>query len=385
MLPPASEIALGAGLRALMSLALPLVPVAGYLLLIREGRRGAKAVGIALLAALALALSLFDATRYLLAVVGGVLYYAACAAATYALAARLSCSALAVLTRTTLFCALYVVLPLWIAPGPARSTFLILGWDLVLKSHSYCAELPRRGNASSLSESLFFLLVNPTLVYGRHGERVGPIAFHLQGLARALAGLAIMFGASAILRPLCSLLRERALATEGATYVVLLALFGLLRVSAEYASHSGLASLRIGLMRQLGRRVPERYLNPLAARDPLDFWRRWNTYVSTWLHVYVFVPCTRFTRARWPETPTWLPLLVTFAVSGLLHDSYASVRSHKLQFVYTQLFLFMFIVAIAARLLRAPLRGALGRPGAHTLAARPLLFASLACAAWTWG
>ena len=59
-----------------------------------------------------------------------------------------------------------------------------------------------------------------------------------------------------------------------------------------YAAHSALAHIQIGLCSLVGYRAPERYLYPIAAVSPREFWERWNVYVTTWLsnlHLRSFV------------------------------------------------------------------------------------------------
>ncbi len=188
------------------------------------------------------------------------------------------------LPRALLFalCALmFLIVPSAVLPAYARSALLLLGWDFMLASYSYCVETAKRGPPPPLRECLFFVLINPALVYSERGEQLRAPGLDARGFGRALLGLASLFIAFALLRPACEALRAGA--AQPALMPAALAAtlgFGLLRLLLEYFQHSGLASLQIGLLRQLGYELPERYMWPLAARDPLDFFRRWNTYVG---------------------------------------------------------------------------------------------------------
>jgi hypothetical protein len=64
--------------------------------------------------------------------------------------------------------------------------------------------------------------------------------------------------------------------------------------------------------------------NPVAARTPADFWRRWNVPVYQFLQVYVFRPSGG---ARHPRRG----LLCAFAVSGVLHEYVFAMASGRLQ------------------------------------------------------
>ena len=136
---------------------------------------------------------------------------------------------------------------------------------------------------------------------------------------------------------------------------------GSLRVVVAYASHSGLASMQIGLMNLVGHSVPERYNYPLLATSPLDFWRRWNTYVNSWLEKYVFIPLTRRLH---PKLKTWskgTALLMTFIASGALHDGYSYASSLSMSTTYLQLFA-VSGVAVLVGLAFASARARAGAP-----------------------
>jgi hypothetical protein len=225
------------------------------------------------------------------------------------------------------FGAVYLLIPGVALPDIAHVAFLVLGWELLLSSYSYCCDVARGRHEPALSDCLFFLFVNPTLVYSKRGRVFGEPRLRWPGVNRALLGVASMLLAAAILRPAYAQVLD-----EQAPPAALAAGFGVLRFLAEYAAHSGLASIQIGLLMQVGYQVPERYHFPFMARDPLDFWRRWNTYVGSWLKQYVFVPLARrWSHGRRGATRGFFQvtaLMLTFVASGLLHDgfSYAGTR-----------------------------------------------------------
>jgi D-alanyl-lipoteichoic acid acyltransferase DltB (MBOAT superfamily) len=84
----------------------------------------------------------------------------------------------------------------------------------------------------------------------------------------------------------------------------------------------------------LGRRLPERYHFPFLARDPLDLWRRWNTYLGLWLQRYVFYPLAMRWQRGWRRAPRdagkAAAVMVTFAAAGLVHELAGYARSFTL-------------------------------------------------------
>jgi hypothetical protein len=227
---------------------------------------------------------------------------------------------------------------------PMRAYALVLGWDLVLSAYSYCVEVAKQEHDPPLGDALFFLLVNPTLVYVRRGTEVGPPRPDARGLARALLGLTSVFGVSALIAP-----EVRALSGDRAPLAV--AAFGVLRFLCEYGRHSGLASYQIGLMRQLGWELPERYVWPIAATSVPDFWRRWNTYIGQWALRYVFWPFGARVRRglgrRSPAVAAAAGVVVTFAAVGVFHDAYDYAKGFTLQATMTLAFVANGVAVVA--------------------------------------
>jgi len=162
-----------------------------------------------------------------------------------------------------------------------------------------------------------------------------------------------MMANAALLRPLARYVGGGGLSAWVPAQVLGLgvALHGVLRLLTRYAAHSGLASLQIGLTRCAGWQVPERYDFPLLARSPMDFWRRWNTYVRVWLEAYVFLPLAtavaRRSRSRAAQAVVAFSVLVA---SGLLHDGYLFAGEHVASTRFTRLFLAAGLVALLWRL-----------------------------------
>ena len=235
----------------------------------------------------------------------------------------------------------FLLLPGLALPGLASSTFLVVGCELALSSYSYCVETSRRGaRCAPLGDCLFFLFVNPTIFYPARGAPVTESA-QCTGWGRAAAGALVMFLNTAILRSLVKYLRHGGGSAQvpGGPIVALL-LSGAVSFLAFYAANSGLASIQIGLMRQVGWIVPERYVYPLLSTSPMDFWRRWNTYIRAWLEGYVFLPLARkiARRTKGPFGQV-AAAMATLVACGLIHDAYNYAGRQGLPDVATEFFL----------------------------------------------
>jgi hypothetical protein len=219
-------------------------------------------------------------------------------------------------------------------PVDVAPLILLLGWGAVLSAYSY-------GTDSAIAsatwvEYLFFVLVNPTFAYPNRGAKVSAVALSAEGLLRTAAGAASL-AVSGALAPVADA------AAAFSEHPILLQ--GPLRLTQFYLAHSGLAHVQIGLMRQLGHRVPECYEWPLFATSPKDFWSRWNTYVGSWVRLYVFLPLAlrigRLTRARAPRlrgAALALSTVLSFLCIGFLHDVYKMAQIHQPYFLVTAWF-----------------------------------------------
>ena len=220
----------------------------------------------------------------------------------------------------------------WILPAivvkPIPRPFLVLAWDFTLAAYSYGVET-RIGPTPRLRDFLFFLLVNPSLVYRHRGHRIGVPAVDARGAARAFLGVLAVFLSISVLDPARAHAASRlAAGAHGAAGAAGVLALGALRLCREYAVQSGVASLQIGCMRQLGYLLPERFSYPLLSRSPADFWRRWNTYVGGWARIYVFLPLVsamprRLKQGRSAVRAAYaIAVLLTFAIVGALHDAF---------------------------------------------------------------
>jgi D-alanyl-lipoteichoic acid acyltransferase DltB (MBOAT superfamily) len=223
----------------------------------------------------------------------------------------------------------FVVPAVVVGPGGYSPLVLGLGWDMMLSCYSYCIDASRQRSQPPLRECLHFVLVNPALVYAERGTVVGPPRVSAQGLLRIVIGLAALAFATVVLQPAHMVFRQ--LASPGsprglslATSTAMLTC-GVIRFILQYTRQAGLASLQIGILRQFGHVLPERYVAPWQASDPADFFRRWNTYVSHWLQRYVFWPLSLgLSRGRiqlYRVGAMTGALLATFLVCGLLHEA----------------------------------------------------------------
>jgi hypothetical protein len=210
---------------------------------------------------------------------------------------------------------------------------LVLAWALAPASYSYCVDASRQQQQPSLKECLFFVLVNPVLVFAERGHRSTLPMLHFGGLARASLGVAVLGFEQLMLQPALDSHQQLAgllgFTPNGVAAAALLALTWFL---SQYAAHSGLASIYIGLLRQLGHEIPERYHYPFLAKSPGDFWRRWNIYLGSWIKRYVFFPMSlRLGRGgASPLVAQGAALFVAFAAVGLLHDAYIYAKHFEL-------------------------------------------------------
>jgi hypothetical protein len=371
------------------------LPVIGFVAVTRTVRLGPKLLVVSLFAAACVALRAWTLERAAaLALAYG--YFAALAALMPGAVRWLRRGRV---TRGALFAgcaAAFLGLPCLFAPAAVRALVIVLGWDFQLASYSYCVEKARAREEASRAEGLFFVLVNPSLVYVHCGTRVGPPALRARGVWRGLLGVTVLFAASAVLTPLCRALGDRAVASPAlGSSLLAWTLFGFFRFLLEYGRQSGLASLQIALLRQIGYEIPERYRAPLLASDPLDFWRRWNTYVSGWALRYVFWPIAlryRGTGRTWRlPVAQALGLVGTFAGIGLLHDAYAYAVALDTDWGSLRAFVAMGVLvtlwAAIPRAIRALSQGTFragSGPGLRVLSRVGFWIVAIGWAAWGW-
>ena len=85
-----------------------------------------------------------------------------------------------------------------------------------------------------------------------------------------------------------------------------------------YADFSAYTDIARGSSRWLGFELTENFEHPYMARNPADFWRRWNISLSTWFRDYVYIPLggSRGSEGIWARN-----VLITFLLSGLWHGA----------------------------------------------------------------
>jgi hypothetical protein len=221
--------------------------------------------------------------------------------------------------------AVFLVAPALVFPTAARTAFLFLGWELVLKAYSYVLEGGARN--ATLCDSLFFFIVDPTIVFT---QRATPATatFGSRHLLRVGGGalcLSVLYLLEATVFDAVSQLMTATSMTWVALGTVML---GFTKLIAAYARHSGVASVQIGLMRALGWQIGERYNYPLAARSPREFWSRWNIYVGDWVKRYAYFPLAIQLARRAGTRKVGahaISLAVTFLSVGAFHDLYRTL------------------------------------------------------------
>lgn len=191
----------------------------------------------------------------------------------------------------------------------------VVGWEMAFSAYSVFVEAPRQPSRPSAGDVLFFLMVDPVLVFSQRGQRSTVGRRWGTGMRRVLLGVfGLLLGGG---------LLPAALSAAGSLPRDILGLWlaGAASFLTLYAAHSGLASLQIGLMRWIGWEVPERYHYPILADGPADFWRRWNIYLGTWLRLYLYLPTLRRLRYAGVSTASAgaAAVMVTFCVIGALH------------------------------------------------------------------
>jgi hypothetical protein len=312
----------------LAAIAMRGMPLLGYGLFAAKGTRTTRALlsaGYAL--AIAPLLATADGRRLLFCTAAALLYYALVGCGVHRLPALVRAGRItpgAVFALAALAC---MVVPALLGPGVALAALLAFGWDVMLSAHSYGVEVARGQERPRLCACLFFLLVNPALVFTARGGVLAEPARPAIAGGRLLLGLVAFCGGVTLLGALAHF---PALVPWFPDPVSAAASFGVLRFGAEYAAHSGLASVQIATLRLFGYRAPEGYRYPFLARDPRDLWRRWNRYVGAWLQRYVFLPASRRAADACPRMLV-LPVavLATFAASAALHAAYGYFGSYS--------------------------------------------------------
>ena len=90
-----------------------------------------------------------------------------------------------------------------------------------------------------------------------------------------------------------------------------------------YADFSAYTDIARGTSRWLGFELTQNFEHPYLARNPADFWRRWNISLSSWFRDYVYIPLggSRGGELTWARN-----IMVTFLLSGLWHGAQLELR-----------------------------------------------------------
>ena len=247
-------------------------------------------------------------------------YFAVVSLAVYELKPRVQSGKLRRLALLAFLALLFVALPELALRSPVLLVTIVVGWESMLSAYSYCVDGEHGAERASRGGCLFFILVNPCLVYADRGRRVAESAFPWRSIGRVLSGALVWVGQCGIQAALVVGLSD---SSPGSQAKLLALCFG--GGVVLYFAHSGLASIQIGFMRVLGHEVPERYRYPFLSRSPQEFWRRWNVYLGSWIRRYAFIPTARAMSKRGRAAAASISTLASFLLVGALHDYLTSV------------------------------------------------------------
>ena len=85
-----------------------------------------------------------------------------------------------------------------------------------------------------------------------------------------------------------------------------------------YCDFSGYCNIARGVAAMLGFRLSVNFRYPLFAMSPVDFWRRWNITLTSWLRDYIYIPLGGNRRGT---VRTCCNIMIVFVVSGLWHGA----------------------------------------------------------------
>src|SRR5207302_2442375 len=85
-----------------------------------------------------------------------------------------------------------------------------------------------------------------------------------------------------------------------------------------YFDFAGYTDMALGLARMFGIELPWNFDRPYRARNPREFWRRWNVTLSAWLRDYVYIPLGGNRRGELRRDGN---LLATMGIGGLWHGA----------------------------------------------------------------
>lgn len=220
----------------------------------------------------------------------------------------------------------YVVLPAAAGREETVRPTLLVGWAMGIGAYSFCCATALK--EVSWRDALFFLLVDPSLVYEDRARPLPAAGNNVTwGSLRVSAGIGQLIAQNVVALLAGTLpltVQLDLLQLQGAGSYARFLVSHLLEGFGLFLSHAGLASIQIGYLRLAGLSVIERYDRPYRATSPADFWLRWNRWLGRWARRYLYLPAGMFLQRRLPRTlrtlAVPLAVLVTFGVIGLLHD-----------------------------------------------------------------
>jgi membrane protein involved in D-alanine export len=88
-----------------------------------------------------------------------------------------------------------------------------------------------------------------------------------------------------------------------------------------YFDFAGYSNMAIGAAGLFGFRLPPNFHNPIASKNPQDFWKRWHVSLSEWLRDVVFAPLYKFLvskggLAEWKLEAQNICILATLMIMG---------------------------------------------------------------------
>lgn len=212
---------------------------------------------------------------------------------------------------------LFIAVPGLVSPVWFVTSAVVWGWEMLLSSYSYAKDVGGTSRPTSVRNAVFFIVVDPTFVYPERSLRLDAQAPRLPGFLRIIAGSAAMLVSSMLPMLGYFMARSRYAYVE---IVIEMSIAGI----AIYLSHSGLASIQIGILRLVGYRTPERYAFPFLAKSPQEFWMRFNIWVGAWARRYLYYPLALSFGRSFRSAPRPMlksaALILTFTMIGLLHD-----------------------------------------------------------------
>ena len=99
-----------------------------------------------------------------------------------------------------------------------------------------------------------------------------------------------------------------------------LPIWGLACLLAVYFDFTGYSDMAIGLGLMAGIRLPVNFANPLAFKDPVEFWNLWHISLTRFFRDYLFNRMVIWSvRRDYPEITTMLIMVFYFFILGLWH------------------------------------------------------------------